>query len=182
MRTIAYVAAIVAANLLTAHYAPADIGPFLIPWGTWLIGATFILRDFVQRARGRRYAYGTIAVALVASALTSHHLGDTGWVTIASALAFAVSEATDTEVYTRLVSRARFSTRIAVSGLVSVPLDTVIFVTVGLSPLTTGFVSWAQMPNLILGQLLVKWAMQLLAALMVRTWWDSSPVPEAEPA
>jgi queuosine precursor transporter len=178
--TVAYVLAIVAANLLTAHYAPADIGPFLIPWGTWLIGATFILRDFVQRSHGRRYAYGAIAVALIASALTSHHLGDTGWVTIASALAFAVSEATDTEVYTRMIDRARFSTRIAVSGLVSIPLDTLIFVTVGLSPLTTGFVTWSQMPNLILGQLLVKWGMQLAAALIVRTWWDTDAV--ADPA
>lgn len=166
MTIIAYIASIVLANLLTAHYAPAELGPFLVTWGTWLIGATFILRDLVQRAHGRRIAYQAIAAALIASAATSHLLGDTTWITVASALAFLVSESTDTEIYSRL--RARFSTRILVSGLVASPLDTVIFAIVGLSPLTTGFVAWSQMPNLILGQLIVKMGMQVAAAAVAR--------------
>lgn len=177
MTFAAYIAAVIAANLLTAHYAPADIGPFLVTWGTWMIGATFILRDLLQRAHGRTVAYIAIATGLAASAATSRALEDPLWITAASAAAFAISETADTETYTRI--RARLSTRIAASGAVAVPLDTIVFATIGLSPLTTGYVPWASMPNLILGQLLIKGALQAGAAAIARL---TEPGPEGEPA
>jgi uncharacterized PurR-regulated membrane protein YhhQ (DUF165 family) len=55
-----YVAAVATANVVTARTVPADIGPFLVTWGTWIVGATFVLRDLVQLQLGRRGAYAAI--------------------------------------------------------------------------------------------------------------------------
>lgn len=162
MTVVLYVAAIVAANIITAGTTPLDVGPLLIPWGTWLIGATFVLRDLVQLRHGRHGAYAAIGVALAASALTSAALGDTLAIVVASALAFAVSESADTEVFTRM--RGRLPKRVAASGTVGALLDSVIFAVVGLSPVWSGIVPWDALPQVIAGQLVVKVALQFIAA------------------
>lgn len=172
-----YIAAIVAANVITARTTPADIGPFLVTWGTWIVGVTFVLRDLMQLAIGRAWCYAVIAVALVISAGASVLLGDTLAITAASAMAFAVSEALDTEIFTRL--RARIPTRIALSGITASVLDSAIFATIGLSPLWSGFVPWSALPNLILGQVIVKGVLQLLAAGTYGTIRGPEPLPEA---
>lgn len=172
-----YVAAIIAANIITASTTPLHVGAFLIPWGTLLIGATFILRDVVQLAVGRAGAYLAIAVALAASAATSAALGDTLAVVVGSAAAFAVSESSDTEVFTRL--RARIPTRVAVSGIVGGVLDSAIFATLALSPLWSGILPWSALPNVIAGQVIVKVAMQLAAGASWRAIRGPEPLPEA---
>lgn len=177
MIVLLYVAAIVAANVVTARTVPADIGPFLVAWGTWFIAVTFVLRDVIQLRYGRRAAYEAIGVALVASALTSAVLGDTLAVVTASALAFAVSESLDTEVFTRL--RARVPARIAVSGLLGGAADAVIFVVVGLSPLWSGIIPWSAVPNAILGQYIVKALVQLVAAGGWRVARGPEPMPSS---
>ena len=45
---ILYLVAIILANVITASLAPMEFGIFIIPAGTFIIGMTFFLRDFVQ--------------------------------------------------------------------------------------------------------------------------------------
>lgn len=171
-----YIAVFAAANIVTAHTIPADIGPFLVTWGTWIIGATFVLRDLVQLAYGRAVAYLCIAASILVAAVTSAVLGDTLWIVVGSAAAIALSESLDTEVFTRL--RAKVSTRIAISGIFGSALDSVAFSLIALSPWTSGIVPWDQMLNVIVGQMLAKFAVQIIAAAV----WRASPAPELQPA
>ncbi len=46
MRIFLYLFSIVIANVVTAAFAPFHFGMFIVPMGTFLIGATFIFRDF----------------------------------------------------------------------------------------------------------------------------------------
>lgn len=170
-----YVLAIVAANVITANTVPAELGPFVVTWGTWLIGVTFILRDAVQVAFGRAFAYFTILVALGASLVTSVALGDTLAIVVGSAVAFLVSESTDTEVFTRL--RARLGVRVAVSGVIGGLLDSCLFVIIALSPLWSGFITWEMVPNAILGQWIVKSILQVAAGAIIAV-----REPEPQPA
>jgi hypothetical protein len=76
MLLILYLAAIIIANIITAALVPLQVGPFLIPYGSWLIGVTLVLRDIIQRKYGRKTAYLAIITALVLSAVSSKFLGD----------------------------------------------------------------------------------------------------------
>jgi uncharacterized PurR-regulated membrane protein YhhQ (DUF165 family) len=167
MFVLAYIAAIVAANVLTAELAPwlihLDGQVIAITAGTWAIGFTFWLRDLVQREHGIRVAWGAIACALATNLVLSLAYADLLWITVASGLAFACSESLDTIVYT--VTRGRLGARIAVSGLVSCPLDSAVFVLVGLSPLTTGIIGWNAVGLTILAQAVIKLALNVVAAV-----------------
>lgn len=161
-----YVLSVVAANVITASTMPLEVTIgntlFIVTWGTWFIGATFFLRDAVQVRYGRAVAYQAIAVALVFSLVFSIWNGDVFWIVAASALAFGFSEVLDTEIFTRLHST--LAKRVLISGVFGGLLDSALFVIVGLSPLTTGFVPWSAVPAAILGQWIVKSALQALAA------------------
>ncbi|MBD3921010.1 VUT family protein [Paenibacillus sp. PR3] len=157
-----YLVAIVSANVVTASTVPFQFGEFIIPAGTFIIGATFILRDLVQNYLGRKKTYLLIGVAIVMSAITSSLLGDTLWIVFASVLTFLFSETTDTEIYTRL--KLPLAWRVAYSGIVGGFLDSVIFVIVGLSPLGANFLPWDAVVYAILGQIIVKTIIQLFGA------------------
>lgn len=157
-----YLVAILAANVITAAITPLNFAGFIVPAGTFVIGTTFILRDMVQRYVGRRHTYAIIAVALALSAVTSYALGDTLWIVGASAVTFAISETLDTEIYTRL--KTTLACRVLFSGIIGGTADSAIFVIVGLSPLGAGFLPWAAVPSAILGQIVVKTAMQFVGA------------------
>jgi len=161
-----YIASIVAANVLTAHTAPLILGAFIVTSGTWFIALTFPLRDAVQIHTTKAFSYVAIAVALGASALTSWRLGDTLWITGASALAFAVSETLDTEVFTRL--RGNLPKRVLISGLVSVPADSILFAVVGLSPLGVGFVPYGNLWRVVVAQIVAKSIVQAAVAPAAR--------------
>lgn len=163
---ICYLLAIVSANVVTAGTDPFIFGVFVIPAGTFVIGATFILRDFVQNLVGRKNTYLTILGAMVLSAATSYLLGDTLWIVFASILTFAVSETTDTEIYTRL--KLPMSLRVAYSGIVGGILDSVIFVIIGLSPLGANFLPWDAVAYAVIGQIIVKTCIQMLAAFILK--------------
>lgn len=167
MIVLLYVAAIAVANVVTAQLAPTLLhvsGEVIaIPAGTWFIGATFFLRDFVQVRYGLRVAYAAIALALVVNLGLSLHYDDLLAITLASAGAFAVSESSDTIVYTR--TDGKLGPRIIASGLVSCPLDSTIFVIFGLSPLTTGIVPWSAVLLTIVAQVVIKVGLQLVAAV-----------------
>lgn len=160
-----YLLAIVLANVVTAGLDPVEWGKLIIPAGSFLIGATFILRDLVQRAIGRPRTYAAIGAAMVLSAASSYALGDTLWITAASAVTFLCSETADTEIYTRL--RLPLSFRVLYSGIVGGVIDSAIFVVIGLSPLGAGFLPWDMVGYAIAGQILVKVAMQGIGALAV---------------
>lgn len=103
---------------------------------------------------------------MILSALTSYLLGDTLWIVFASIITFAVSETTDTEIYTRL--KLPFHLRVAYSGIVGGILDSIIFVIVGLSPLGANILPWDAVFLAIVGQIIVKTIVQLLAAVIVK--------------
>jgi hypothetical protein len=164
IQVILYVISIVLANVLTAEFAPTQIGVLLVPMGTWLIGLTFSLRDWVQTSIGRKKTYGVIGFALAASALSSHLLGDTLYIVGASALSFLISEATDTEVFTRY--KASLMKRVLASGIAASILDSFIFAAVGLIP--AGFISWGDVPSVVAGQIIVKTLLQFIAVVLLQ--------------
>lgn len=166
MRLVFYLAAIVLANVVTAKFAPLEVGIFLIPMGSFLIGATFIFRDLVQNKYGKTKTYLFILLALTLSAITSYILGDTLWIVFASALSFAVSETTDTEIYTRL--HLPMNLRVLYSGMIGGLLDSAIFVVIGLSPMGANILPWNVIWMAILGQVIVKIIMQFLGVLVLQ--------------
>lgn len=168
-----YLSSIIVANVVTAAYMPWQAGPFLIPYGTWLIGATFVLRDLIQRQYGRKVAYFMIVLALILSAVSSKLLGDTLAITLASAVSFLISESVDTEIFTRY--KSSFLKKIMASGIVSSFLDSVIFILIGLSPLISGFLPWESVPNAVMGQFIVKSFMQVVGIavlLILKKRWE----------
>jgi queuosine precursor transporter len=165
VRILFYLLSIITANVVTAAFAPFQLGVFIVPMGTFLIGATFIFRDLVQNKYGRKKTYLFIGTALVLSALISFLLGDTMLIVFASAISFAVAETTDTEIYTRL--NLPMSWRVFYSGVVGGFFDSVIFVIIGLSPLGANFLPWEAVPAAILGQVIVKTIIQSIGALLL---------------
>ncbi|MCT6923129.1 VUT family protein [Metasolibacillus sp.] len=165
MRILCYLASIVIANVITARFAPFEIGMFIVPMGTFFVGATFIFRDLVQNKYGRKKTYLFIFIALLLSAAVSFSLGDTLMIVAASALSFIISETADTEIYTRL--KLSMAWRVLYSGIVGGLLDSTVFVIVGLSPLGAGFIPWAAVPAAIVGQILVKTIMQILGVFII---------------
>lgn len=170
MRVFLYLLFIVLANVITARFQPVQIGIFQIPWGTFLIGATFIFRDLVQNKYGKKKTYLFILIALILSAVSSYLLGDTLWIVMASASSFLIAESTDTEIYSRL--KLPMSWRVLYSGLVGGFFDSVVFIIIGLSPLGAGFIPWEAVPAAIIGQVIVKTIMQgggaILLSFMVK--------------
>ena len=156
-----YFIAIALTNLLTAKYAPLHIagGALIIPVGSLFAGGVFILRDFVQLRHGKGKTYDTILWASVLSGALSAALGDTAHVAAAGMAAFIVSEAADTEIFSRL--QRSFPVRVMISGVVGACLDSVIFVVLGLGPMGADMLPWAAVPSAILGQVLVKSILQV---------------------
>ncbi len=165
LRVLLYLVSIVTANVVTARFAPFEFAIFIVPMGSFFIGATFIFRDLVQNKYGRTKTYGFILFALVLSAAVSYSLGDTLIIVAASALSFLVAETADTEIYTRL--KLPMAWRVFYSGVVGGFLDSVVFVVVGLSPIGAGFVPWAAVPAAIVGQIIVKTVMQMIGAIVL---------------
>jgi hypothetical protein len=170
---ILYLFFIAAANVLTASIPPLAFGPFLVPAGSFLIAATFVLRDLVQNAVGRKRTYAAIGLAMILSAATSAVLGDTLWIVFASAVTFALSETTDTEIYTRL--KLPMSFKVLYSGLIGGAVDSVVFILIGMSPLFSGFLPWNAVGFAILGQILVKTALQLAGAACIGIFLEKRP-------
>lgn len=162
IRVLLYIVIILVANIITGIFDPINFGMFIVPCGTFLIGVSFVLRDLVQNKYGRIKTYYFIVVALILSALFSVISGDILIITIASALAFIISETTDTEIYTRL--KLPMHVRVIYSGIVGGTLDSTVFIVVGLSPLFTNIIPWEFVIYAITGQIIVKIIMQLIGA------------------
>jgi uncharacterized PurR-regulated membrane protein YhhQ (DUF165 family) len=162
-----YLLALAGANIATAQLAPMFVDfmgqTVAITAGTFFIGALFFLRDIVQARHGIKVAYAAICGALAINVLLSLHYQDLAWITAASAAALFISEVADTIAYTRF--DGAFGPRILVSGAISTPIDSAVFVVLGLSPLTTGIIPWSAVVATIVLQFLIKFAMQLVVAM-----------------
>lgn len=167
MRVIFYLLSIVTANIVTARFAPLEMGMFIVPYGSFFIGLTFILRDLTQNKLGRKKTYYVIALALILSGVSSFLLGDGLNIVTASLIAFLISETTDTEIYTRLKMKMEY--RVLYSGLVGGLLDSIVFVVIGLSPIGAGFLTWDQVFLAIVGQVIIKTVMQFIGVTVLKT-------------
>lgn len=154
-------------NILTAKFNPFVLcdGLLIIPVGSLIAGATFVMRDIVQLKNGKGKTYTTILTAVVLSGIISVSVGDTAYIALASAVAFLVSEAIDTEVYSRI--QKSFAYRVLLSGIIGGLIDSSLFVIVGLSPIGAGMLSWNQVPLAIIGQVITKSFVQLLVACVI---------------
>ena len=147
----AYVATVVAANVLTARYGLVAIGPLAVTAGTFAAGASLLARDWVQQgSRARLTVPLLIGLAALVSAVTS-----TPALAVASGLAFLVSELVDWAVFTPLRGRSLPGAVLA-SSAVAAPVDTVAFLWLAGFPLTG---------PAVLGQFIVKTGMALGVAI-----------------
>ena len=136
---------------------PAD-GPCLVPvWpgimapsGVLLAGLALVLRDGVHHYLGTRWAF----YCIVAGTILSGFLSEPSLV-VASAVAFLFSETADLIVYTPL--RRRFPAwAIVASGFAGSVVDSLLFLTIAFGDL-----------NYIVGQVLGKFEMSVLAAVLI---------------
>jgi uncharacterized PurR-regulated membrane protein YhhQ (DUF165 family) len=103
---------------------------------------------------------------MLMSGVISFMLGDSLHVVFASCLSFALSETTDTEIYSRL--KLPFHLRVLYSGIVGGFIDSAVFVIVGLSPIGANVLGWSFVPSAILGQILFKSVMQIIGCLILK--------------
>lgn len=160
-----YLVIIVLSNVVTAMFHPFSLfnGLLLIPAGSVFVGATFLLRDFVQLRYGKRITYAAIVVATILSATISWIVDDTVFIAVASVIAFLVSESIDTEIFSR--AKRTLWWRIAMSGIIGGIADSVIFVVLGLSPIGAAMLTWSMVPYAVLGQTITKAVVQPIGVL-----------------
>lgn len=129
-----------------------SLGKVIIPGGTFIFALTFTLRDLVHKRLGKKWATSAIIVAGIMNILQSAYLyfvsrlpyppffaNGVAWeqifnvvpaITIASIIAEVTSELIDTEVYHlwwHKVPKAPQWSRVLISNVVSLPIDSAIF-------------------------------------------------------
>lgn len=146
----AYVAAQMLADIMSLKIAM--VGGISVDAGTFIYPITFTLRDLVHKLLGKQAARVIILAAAVINLMMAGLLAFTAWlppdptwlnqaafaavlgpawrIVVASIIAEVFAELTDTEIYSwwvnQVTSRFQWS-RVLVSNLVSVPLDSLIF-------------------------------------------------------
>lgn len=105
-------------------------GGLMAPAAVFVVGVTLILRDLVHEAAGRRVALLAIVAASLLSAVFSWQFA------LASGLAFLISETFDLLVYEQVRNRIdSVPAGMLVSNAVSIPVDSVIFLTLAFGSL-----------------------------------------------
>ncbi len=119
--TTIYVSSIAFINWLFVVIPPVPVPAFntVFPPVMLVVGFVFVFRDFCQRAIGHY-----VLLAMLTGGAVSYFMS-APVVAIASMSAFLISETVDWLVYT--VTRKPLSQRILYSSLISVPIDTVVF-------------------------------------------------------
>jgi uncharacterized PurR-regulated membrane protein YhhQ (DUF165 family) len=149
----AYVAAIVGANVLTAHFGLVPVGFGLVATaGTYAAGLALLARDFVHRYAGTGWVLAGIGFGIVLSWLLASPA-----LALASAAAFAIAELADLGAFAVARRRRGFITSAAVSNVVAAPLDTVVFLAIAGFPLT-----WEVLAGQLVAKLLWATAIPLL--------------------
>lgn len=148
-----FLASVIGANYATTHWGMVHVGLGLYATaGTYLAGATFVLRDLIQDQAGKAVIAGLIvAGALVSMVLASPQIA------VASGVAFLLSEAADLAVYTPLRRRGYIRAAVA-SNLVGSLVDTVVFLAIA------GFPIWSSLPGQMAGKLAVTAAVVIIVA------------------
>ena len=128
MWTASYIAAIVLVNWLFESVAPVatPIGDFRL--AAVVVGIVLVLRDYAQREVGHKILLATLAAGVVTWYMTTPFLA------LASVTAFFISEMADWAIFS--FTRRPLQSRILISSLVSVPLDSLAFLYLA------GFLSW----------------------------------------
>jgi len=151
--TAAFIGCIVAANIVTSSLGIIPVGLGLTATaGTYLAGATFVLRDSLQDHAGKRWVLGVVGAAAVVSFLVSDP-----FVALASATALLLAELADLAVYTPLRRRGYIRAAVA-SNVVGAVVDTVVFLGVA------GFPIASALPGQMVGKLAVTAAAVALVA------------------
>lgn len=145
----AFLAAVVLANLVTAH---AGLVVLAFTAGTPIAGVTFALRDTIQDAGGRWRIVAVIVAGAAISALLTPRLA------LASGIAFLLSELADWGIYTPLRGRGYYRAALT-SNVAGAVVDTVVFLWLAGFALTGPAVT---------GQLIVKVTMSTLVMFWTR--------------
>lgn len=141
----AYLAAIVAANLLVATFGPSVV----IVNAFVLIALDLTARDKLHAAWRGSHLWRNMALLILTGSILSAVLNYAAIpVAVASFAAFALAAVADTLVYDRLRARGWY-TRSNGSNLVSAGVDSVVFLSVLAS---LGGLPWGLVPLLALGQ------------------------------
>jgi queuosine precursor transporter len=120
-----YMVAILLVNWL---FAPSQLVPGFTVWNTSLgdlylanlvVGFVFVLRDYAQREIGHRVLLATLIAGII-----TYFMVDPG-IAMASVTAFVLSEMADWAIYS--FTKRPLQSRILISSLVAVPLDTLAF-------------------------------------------------------
>ena len=164
----AFLGCILAANYVTTRYGMVSVGLGLTATaGTYLAGATFVLRDELQERAGK-----WPAVALIlAGAVLSFAVSDP-FIALASGVAFLASELADLAVYTPLRSRGYVRAALA-SNVVGSFVDTVIFLSIA------GFPVWASAPGQMAGKLAITAA--VVGLVVIARWFSTSQTLAVKP-
>ncbi|GAB4444466.1 MAG: queuosine precursor transporter [Anaerolineae bacterium] len=161
-----------------------QIGPITLPAGTFVFALTFTWRDMLHKRLGREWARAAIVTAAACNigmalyfvftiALTEADfwpgqealaatLGVVPRIALASIVAEVISELVDTEVYHALARRFTGPhqwARVAGSNAVSLPIDSLIFVTLAFA----GALPLAAMAEVVAGQIVFKAVVTLVS-------------------
>jgi len=147
-----WIALVVLSNFTADWFV--SLGPLRFSVATLIFGATFTLRDMLHAA-GRRFVYAIIGLAAIANVAAAVVAGVSLRVAVASFVCILLAESADTEVFARI--RATWRVRALGSNTVSIPLDTVLFVTLAFAGV---------LPNdllllLIVGETVVKYVVSV---------------------
>lgn len=124
----AFVAVVIAANVLTSAFGLVTILGLTATAGTWIAGFGFVARDALQECAGRLWVAAAVASGALLSAIFSPSLA------VASGVAFALAEVADWLVYTPLRHAGRTRAAIA-SNLVGSIVDSLLFLMLAGFPL-----------------------------------------------
>jgi uncharacterized PurR-regulated membrane protein YhhQ (DUF165 family) len=144
MSVVFYLGSIVLANILVHTFGLLTILGLTFPAGAIAIGLTFSARDFVQERYGKFGCWGWMLIASVITFAFNQQLA------MASVSAFFIAEFSDWIIYTR--TSGGIQKRLLYSNLVSIPLDSVVFVLLAFGPV------WPAM----IGQTIIKMLSSLL--------------------
>lgn len=150
---VAYVASVVAANIVTTSWGLIPVGfGLLVPAGTYCAGLALSLRDALHEWAGLRWVWAGIALGTAVSIATSD-----GRIALASGAAFVLSETVDLAVYSRLRERG-WRRALVASNVVGAIADTALFLWLAGFGLTA---------HALAGQVLVKAVFVTGTALLV---------------
>ena len=159
---LTYLSVIVLANVLTVAIPPLHLLGLLIPTSSWFMGLTFILGNRMVKEKGTNFSNVMIGAGLVLSSVACFLLGYSQAIVIASGVAFLISQLAGTYLY-RGLTKLDVRKSNEISSMTGSFIDVILFVVIGLSPLGTNAVQWIQIPNAVLGQLIVQLTVQYIA-------------------